>query len=182
MGEWSKDHVAVIGSLNLNLDLIDGSLLNWRQGRPLGGKWRPLARKVGEWFVESQHLQCCSPHLCQLRTNGLALMSKYWTYRSHVGDMGLVSLVAYCQQRVRLPPLLQWLALERNWVRTHGSVSRRAVDCVRSPFSRERWLCPSLLTTSWKVVICGPREIRMVEGHTWTERGKRVACWLGFPL
>jgi hypothetical protein len=53
MGEWSKDHVAVIGSLNLNLDLIDGLLLNWRQGRPLGGKWRPLARKVGEWFVES---------------------------------------------------------------------------------------------------------------------------------
>jgi hypothetical protein len=22
----------------------------------------------------------------------------------------------------------------------------------------------------------------MVIDHTWTERGKRVACWLGFPL
>jgi hypothetical protein len=22
----------------------------------------------------------------------------------------------------------------------------------------------------------------MVVDHTWTERGKRVACWLGFPL
>jgi hypothetical protein len=22
----------------------------------------------------------------------------------------------------------------------------------------------------------------MVEGHTWTEQGKRVVCWLGFPL
>jgi hypothetical protein len=21
----------------------------------------------------------------------------------------------------------------------------------------------------------------MVVDHTWTERGKRVACWLGFP-
>jgi hypothetical protein len=30
--------------------------------------------------------------------------------------------------------------------------------------------------------MCGPREIRMVEGHTWTERRKRVACWSGFPL
>jgi hypothetical protein len=29
--------------------------------------------------------------------------------------------------------------------------------------------------------ICGPREIRMVMDHTRTERGKRVACWLGFP-
>jgi hypothetical protein len=28
----------------------------------------------------------------------------------------------------------------------------------------------------------GEREIRMVEGHTRTERGKRVTCWSGFPL
>jgi hypothetical protein len=35
---------------------------------------------------------------------------------------------------------------------------------------------------SWKVAIRGPREIRMVEGHTRTEREKRVTCWLGFPL
>jgi hypothetical protein len=25
-------------------------------------------------------------------------------------------------------------------------------------------------------------EIRVVEVHTWTERGKRVVCWSGFPL
>jgi hypothetical protein len=35
---------------------------------------------------------------------------------------------------------------------------------------------------SRKAAICGPREIRMVEGHTRTERGKRVACWSGFFL
>jgi hypothetical protein len=45
-------------------------------------------------------------------------------------------------------PLLQWLAQERKWVRSRGLVSRRAVDCVGSSFSREQWLCPSLLTTS----------------------------------
>jgi hypothetical protein len=33
---------------------------------------------------------------------------------------------------------------------------------------------------SQKVAICGPREIRMIEGHTRTERGKRVACWSDF--
>jgi hypothetical protein len=36
----------------------------------------------------------------------------------------------------------------RNWVWTRGSVSRRAIDCVRSPLSREQWLCPSLITTT----------------------------------
>jgi hypothetical protein len=56
------------------------------------------------------------------------------------------------------------------------------VDCVGSPFSREQWPCSTLLMTMRKVAICGPCEIRMVEGHTWTERGKRVACWLGFPM
>jgi hypothetical protein len=33
-----------------------------------------------------------------------------------------------------------------------------------------------------KVAICGSREIRIVEGHTRTERGKRMVCWSGFPL
>jgi hypothetical protein len=51
--------------------------------------------------------------------------------------MGPVSLVATVNRCLTLPPLLQWLARERNWVRTRGSVSRRAVDYVGSPFSWE---------------------------------------------
>jgi hypothetical protein len=51
----------------------------------------PSVGKVGEWNVESWHLQGCSPCLCWLRTDGLALASKYWTYWSHTGVMGLVS-------------------------------------------------------------------------------------------
>jgi hypothetical protein len=149
---------------------------------PLGEEWRPSVGKVVEWYVESWHLQGCSPRQCRLRTDGLATASKYWTYRSHVVDMCPISLVVYHQQRVALVPLLQWLAWERNWLRTRGSVSRRAVNFVGSPFSQEQWLCPSLLTTSWKVAICGPREIRMVEGHTRTEHKKRVVCWSGFSL
>jgi hypothetical protein len=73
MVEWSEDHVAAIGSLNLNLGLINGLWL----ARPLGGKWRPLVGKVGEWCVKSWHLQGCSPRLHLLRTDGLAPMSKY---------------------------------------------------------------------------------------------------------
>jgi hypothetical protein len=33
--------------------------------------------KDGEYNVASWHLQGCSPCLCQLRTDGLAPMSKY---------------------------------------------------------------------------------------------------------
>jgi hypothetical protein len=103
-------------------------------------------------------------------------------YRSHAGNMGLVSLVAGCQQKLDFSPLLHWLLWERSWVQTCGSVSRRAIDCVGCPSSQGQWICSNLLTTTRKVAIRGPHEIYMVEGHTRIERGKRVACWLGFPL
>jgi hypothetical protein len=93
----------------------------------------------GSGYVASRHLQGCSPRLCWLRTVRLTPMSKYWTYRSHAGDMGPINLVVGHRQELGLRPLLHWLARERSWVRTCGSVSRRAVDCVGSPFSREQW-------------------------------------------
>jgi hypothetical protein len=80
-----------------------------------------------------------SIHLCQLRTEGLVPVSKYSTYRSQIGDMGSVSLVVCHRQKIGLILLLHWLAWERNWVQTRGSVGQHAVDCVRSPFSQEQW-------------------------------------------
>jgi hypothetical protein len=66
-------------------------------------------------------------------------------YLSHTGDMGSVNLVVGHRQELGLRPLLHWLAQERRWVRTRESVSRRAVDCVGSPFSQEQWdLCKSV--------------------------------------
>jgi hypothetical protein len=32
MAEWSEDHVAAIGSLNLNFVLVGRTRLNWRPG------------------------------------------------------------------------------------------------------------------------------------------------------
>jgi hypothetical protein len=49
--------------------------------------------------------------------------------------MGLVSLIVGHRWELGLHLLLHWLAQERNWVRTRGSISRRAVDYVGSPFS-----------------------------------------------
>jgi hypothetical protein len=96
--------------------------------------------------------------------------------------MGPVSLVVGHRQKLGLCPLLHWLAQDRNWVRTHGSVSQHAVDCVESPFSQEQWGPSKSIDISQKVAICGPREICMVLDHMWTEREKCVACWSGFPL
>jgi hypothetical protein len=64
-------------------------------------------------------------------------------------------------------------------VRIHGSVSRCAVDCVGSPFSREQWDPSKSIGVSQNFVIYGPREIRMVLDHTRTEREKCVPCWSG---
>jgi hypothetical protein len=38
MAEWSEDHVAAIGSLNLNFGTFDISCLNWRPGGAL--RWK----------------------------------------------------------------------------------------------------------------------------------------------
>jgi hypothetical protein len=129
--------------------------------------WRPSVGKVGEWYVESQCLQGCSPHLCWLRTDGLAPASKYWTYLSHAGDMGPISLVASCQQKIVFSPLPHWLLWERSWVRTCGSDGHRAADCVWSPSSRgsgsvqicwwlsERLLCVDHVRYIWSGTIRG---------------------------
>jgi hypothetical protein len=73
--------------------------ITWDRAGPLGGKWRPLIGKVGEWVMESRHLQGCSPRLCRLRTDGLAPASKYWTYRSHAGVYG-PSKPSSCHQQM----------------------------------------------------------------------------------
>jgi hypothetical protein len=103
--------------------------------------------------MESWHLQGYSPRLCRLRTDGLAPVSKYEMYRSHAGDMGPISLVACPQQKLGLSLLIHWVAWERNWVRTHGSISRRAEDCAGSHFSQEQWDLSKSVGDSRKVVM-----------------------------
>jgi hypothetical protein len=143
-------------------------LITWDRVGPLGGKGKQLVGQVGEWYVKSRHLQDYSPHLCRLWTDGLAPTSKYWMYRSHASDMGPVSLVACHQQKLGLSLMLHWLAWERNWVRTHGSVSRRAMDCVECPFSREQWDPSKSIDDSWKVATYGDRRQEAYVGRMWT--------------
>jgi hypothetical protein len=102
---------------------------------------------VREWYVESRHLHGCSPSLCLLRTDGLAPTSKYLMYRSHDDVYGPSKPSSLLSTDVWLSLLLHWFARERNWVWTHWSVGQHAMDCVRSHFSREQWLCPTLSLT-----------------------------------
>jgi hypothetical protein len=67
--------------------------------------------------------------------------------------MGPVNLVVGHRQELGLCSLLHWLAQERIWVRTRGSVRQCAVDCVRSPFSREQWDLSKSVSVSQKVAM-----------------------------
>jgi hypothetical protein len=143
-------------------------------------RWGPSVGKVDEWCVESRHLQGCSRHLCRLRTDGLGPVSKYWTYRSHDGDMGLISLVVCRRQMLGFALTDSRLARERNWVRTCRSVSRRAVDCVRSPFSWEQWSYSTLSMTRERLSHTGTtrrKHTSGVHGLTWEAY---VSYWSSF--
>jgi hypothetical protein len=48
VAEWSKDHVAAIGSLKLKLWLMVGTWLKWRPSGATRRKRRQLVGKVGE--------------------------------------------------------------------------------------------------------------------------------------
>jgi hypothetical protein len=50
MAEWSKDHVAAIGSLTQHFGFFAGTWLNWRPGGANRGKWGQLVGKVREWI------------------------------------------------------------------------------------------------------------------------------------
>ncbi len=49
MAEWSKDHVAAIGSLKPKLWLVAKTWSKWRPGGAIRGKWGQLVGKVREW-------------------------------------------------------------------------------------------------------------------------------------
>jgi hypothetical protein len=88
---------------------------------------RPVKQSEGkgrESVVAIPRFLCGSPHLCRLRTEGLVPVSKYWTYRSHAGDMGPINLVAGRSLVLGLSLLLQWLCWERDWCGSCEPLSR----------------------------------------------------------
>jgi hypothetical protein len=94
--------------------------------------------------------------------------------------MGPVNLVVGHLQELGLYPLLHWLARERSWVWTRGLVSRRAVNYVRSPFSRAQWDLSKSITVSRKVATDGDHPQEAYTGRTWTGVGNVRVVLVGF--
>jgi hypothetical protein len=101
---------------------------------PLGEKWRPLVGNLEEWYVESRHLQSCSPRLCRIRTGRLAPRKQVLNVPITRWYMGPVSLVAYYWQLCGFLHFFYGGEGERNWMGTRRSVSRRAGDVVGNSF------------------------------------------------
>jgi hypothetical protein len=96
--------------------------------------------------------------------------------------MGPINLVVGHRQELGLRPLLHWLVWERSWVQTHGSVSRRAVDCLGSPFSREQWDRSKSVGASRKVAMYRDRSQEAYTGRMWTGVGSVRVVLAGFSL
>jgi hypothetical protein len=125
--------------------------------------------RLGSGYVASRHLQGYSPHLCRLWTDGLAPASKYWTYRSHTGDMDPVSWSSCVT--IGLKPLSP----------TPGLSHRRRNEATQD----DGWASLSLVVktsfgcrglfqlrgSQWKVVTYGDCPQKAYTGCTWTGVG-----------
>jgi hypothetical protein len=135
MAEWSEDHVVDIGSLNSKV-WFSGSWLNCRLDETLRWKVKTISWEGRKVVCRKSAPSRLYPRLSRLRTDGFTPWASIQTYRLHAGVYGSIKPSSRLSTEVWLSPLLHFLARERNWVRTHGSVSRRAVDYVGSLFSQ----------------------------------------------
>jgi hypothetical protein len=142
----------------------------------LGGSVEHSKRKGGESVVAIPRFLCGSPRLCQLRTEGLVPMSKYWTYRSHANDIGPVSLVASCWQTLGfLHYFIGWLGRKTGYVPVNRSVG------VLWIVSGALFLGSSdSVGDSWKVATYGDRPQEVYAGGTWTSVGSVCVMLIRF--
>jgi hypothetical protein len=66
-------------------------MLTWGPTGPLGESGGSSVGKDEESDVERRYLQDSSIHLCWIRIDRSAFVSKYWTYWSHTGDISSVN-------------------------------------------------------------------------------------------
>jgi hypothetical protein len=96
--------------------------------------------------------------------------------------MGPINLVVGHRQELGLHPLLHWLVWERSWVWTRGSVSRCAVDCVKSLFLGSSGICPNLSVPRERLPRTGTARRKRTLGVRGLAWEAYVPCWSDFPL
>jgi hypothetical protein len=158
-----KSHLWDLGFVPSLFQLVMFGWITWDRVGPLGGKWGTVGWEGHGVVLASQHLQGCIPHLCQLTIDGLAPVSRYWTYRSHVSDMGPVSLVACCRHMFSFHYYINGCdGRETGW-RTYRSLGR-AGGCVGGPFLGSSRVRPTLLMACKKLPRMGTAHRKCMPG------------------
>jgi hypothetical protein len=145
-------------------------------GGALGESGDNWLGRSGSGYVASRHLQGCSPHLCWLRIVRLAPVSKYWTYRSHAGDMVPVSWCSYVT--IGPKPLSPTPGL------SHGRRNEATQDDSRVSLSlvaKTSSGCRGLFRLRG-LSRTGTAHRKRMPGVRGLEWEAYVACWSSFPL
>jgi hypothetical protein len=170
MVEWSEDYRAAICFLNSNIETFGRLWLNWRPGGTLRWQVKTVGWEGRGVVCGKSTPQGCRPRLYRLRTDGLALVSKYWMYRSHTSVYGPSKPSSHRQQMLGFAPTASLVGSGEKLGTDPRNGQPACYWLCRSHFSREQWPYSTLLMTTWKVVICGPREIV----RSWTIYGLRI--------
>jgi hypothetical protein len=139
---------------------------------------------------DNRHNPCKLSHdalFLSLKLNHGLVLTGWWAHPNCKLVLNCVgsprcSLRQKLQDGNRISPLLHWLTWERNWVRTHRSVSWHVVDCVGSLFSQEQWLYSPLSMTHEKLPRTGTACRKCTPGVRRLAWKMYVSCWSKFPL
>jgi hypothetical protein len=124
----------------------------------------------------------CIPCMCRLRTVRLAPVSKYWTYRSHAGDMGPVNLLVGHHQELSLRPRFNgWFGREAGYGPTDRSVGVLWI-VSGALFLGRSGICPNLSAPRERLPRTGTARRKRTLGVRGLAWEAYVSCWSGFPL
>jgi hypothetical protein len=139
-------------------------MLTWGPTGPLGESGGSSVGKDEESDVERRYLQDSSIHLCWIRIDRSAFVSKYWTYWSHTGD---ISSVNWCILFVNRCLTFSTTSMAVYGRGTEWGLTNLSADVlwIRTGafFSQEQWLYPTLLDQCERLSCTACREhVRVV--------------------
>jgi hypothetical protein len=141
-----------------------------------------LVGKDGESDVESRHLQGYRTRLCRLRIDGLAPVSKYWTYWSHAGDMGLVNRVACSSIDAWLNPTASMVVLGEKLEQVPRATQPGWEVESGALFLGSSSIRPTLLGQRQRLPCTGTARRKRTSGVHGLAREVYVSCVSGFSL
>jgi hypothetical protein len=176
-----KSHSRDLGFVPSLFQLVLFGWIIWDRAGPFGGKCSTISWEGQGVVLTSRHLQGCSPCLCRLRTDGLAPVSEYWAYRSHLGDMGSINLVACCQWMFGFHYCFNSCVRRETGWWTCRSLSQ-ARGCVRSPFLGSSRVHPTLMMAFGRLPRTWTAHRKQTQGIHELAWEVYVSCVSGFSV